>query len=404
MFFLYFWFQHSNKPLFSPEPSSAGEYVMVVLALLNNFHKTLRERQSQCLSKARWGQPVIPGKHATFTLDRKHRGIPNVYDTDPNAPESADEADICDPPQTEAASCRSEDPDVVHPKLLESELAENSVLASEPNVLVQTEEPLKSAALPIPESSLHSSQEDNPNWKAKRQKLCKKLSNKENHKQKMKICCLQRRSLFRKCQPGVASVLPSSHETQELNTNQMQASLSNILPNGVITTSLDTNLTECLEENIYSCDPLSVIAVSPVSKESPLNNKFSSPPRPSNLENDKGSPLRESNPSNSCDEILSCSPVFSAYESPFRNSELVSYLKDNSMAKAEESAESVGSLINAKEMSSELHPKPHSRFLESEAQDSVDEQMNKNKSLKMAVAKKLPKQVRTFFFSFIIIE
>lgn len=381
---------HSNRPLFSPEPSSAGEYVLVVLALLNNFHKNLREKQAQCLNKVRWGQPVIPGKHASFTIDRKHRGNPNLYDTDPNAAESDDDAEIEGTLQPKSAPCGNEDSNVViHPKLLENEeRKENFVPTHEQNVPVQIENPLKSVPS-LSKSCLHSNQEESPKYKTKKLKLCKKLSNKENHKQNVKLRCLQRRNLFRKSQQESSVVLPSNHESQDVNLKQMQASLSNIPSNGIITTILpDTNMAEGQEENLSPCDPLS----GSVSKESTLGKKRSSPPRTPNCENEKASPLRENNPSNLC-EIRSSSPVFSANDSPFRNSEFVSHLKDISMAKTEESTGSVTSVTNTEGTSSECHLNPQSILLEIEGQEVVevvDSQKKKSEKTKQKLMVQCP--------------
>ncbi|CAI9717170.1 Hypothetical predicted protein [Octopus vulgaris] len=71
--------------IFSSESMSNSEYVMVLLTFWNKFHSNLREKQSKCLNKIKWGEPVLTGKHGLSTLDRKQRIGKNILDSEENA-------------------------------------------------------------------------------------------------------------------------------------------------------------------------------------------------------------------------------------------------------------------------------------------------------------------------------
>ncbi|XP_036356409.1 uncharacterized protein LOC115223539 isoform X2 [Octopus sinensis] len=70
--------------IFSSESMSNSEYVMVLLTFWNKFHSNLREKQSKCLNKIKWGEPVLTGKHGLSTLDRKQRIGKNILDSEEN--------------------------------------------------------------------------------------------------------------------------------------------------------------------------------------------------------------------------------------------------------------------------------------------------------------------------------
>uniref|UniRef100_A0A0L8FLT0 Uncharacterized protein n=1 Tax=Octopus bimaculoides TaxID=37653 RepID=A0A0L8FLT0_OCTBM len=77
-------FQNVYANIFSSESMSSSEYVMVLLTFWNKFHSNLREKQSKCLNKIKWGEPVLTGKHALSTLDRKQRIGKNILDSEEN--------------------------------------------------------------------------------------------------------------------------------------------------------------------------------------------------------------------------------------------------------------------------------------------------------------------------------
>lgn len=378
---------HCNRPLFSPEPSSAGDYVMVVLNLLNNFHKSLKERQSLCLNKVRWGQPVLPGKHASFTIDRKHRGTPNPYDTDPNAAQTDDETEIGETQPAETTACTSENLNAV--VLDENDPREkSSAVSNKMDVAIITDKPLIPPLSHL-ESVTHSNEDGNiKKWKNKKLKLSNKLSNKENHKKHGKLRCLQRRSLFRKSRMEASSATPSIPEIQTVP-------VSDTSPKEMTTILPDSNTgVKCSENIIIPCDDLPSAAVCLVSEESSFNNKLSPPPKTPYLENENSSPLRESNLPSPC-EIRSSSPIFSAYESPFRNSNIVSRLKDYSMAKVESSVSADSSVTNEEKtnvellLSSSSSSKPQPRLPESDYQDVITNDKIKRKT---RIGKKIQKQ------------
>lgn len=78
-------FQNAYANIFSSESMSNSEYAMVLLTFWNKFHSNLREKQSKCLNKIKWGEPVLTGKHALSTLDRKQHIGKNVLDSEENS-------------------------------------------------------------------------------------------------------------------------------------------------------------------------------------------------------------------------------------------------------------------------------------------------------------------------------
>ncbi|GAB1604808.1 uncharacterized protein LOC115223539 isoform X1, partial [Argonauta hians] len=325
--------------IFSSESKSKAEYVMLLLAFWNKFHCDLKKKQSRCLNKLKWGEPVLCGKHALTTLDRKQRGGKNILDSEENVL-SVDEE--CKPkesviPEKEGASLSSAP--------LNVNLAEECGKSQSPifKKLLSTElkiNPSSSYNIDVDKSNVEDKCKTFESKKITRLSV-KKLGNKkqvdkENVLNNVRPNLLQRRRLFRN-REKVSETVPTNWtnikyypkdtpNTEPLCSKLDQDTLPNVSGNnnGITYEANKLDSKEfCLRSRIKE-PTIKNIPGSESSSLSPL--KLLESPQSELKIFEKLNGAEENNPSD--EEIPSSSPIFSSKISPRYKDDLIANLEE----------------------------------------------------------------------------